>query len=184
MDTKIRVSTESRPWKRKFSRCSCRDSNPRPFNHESGALTTELSPCVEVPPRKPPVCSRIDELSKPSTRAFFACYCPVRSGPFCQLDCGNHGANQSVDINLKSTVKTVGFISEVLFAFFVWVWGFLFWVLLFVWFCCCCCLGVGRGWVRRIESNSKRDLWFLYNERLLGGDEKARHSPWAFIWKE
>ena len=31
-------------WRRKFSRRSCRDSNPRPFNHESGALTTELSP--------------------------------------------------------------------------------------------------------------------------------------------
>ena len=27
----------------KISRCSCRDSNPRPFNHESGALATELS---------------------------------------------------------------------------------------------------------------------------------------------
>ena len=43
-DTEIRVSTESRPWRRKFSRRSSRDSNPRPFNHESGALTTELSP--------------------------------------------------------------------------------------------------------------------------------------------
>ena len=41
---KIRVSTESRPWRRKFSRRSSRDSNPRPFHHESGALTTELSP--------------------------------------------------------------------------------------------------------------------------------------------
>ena len=41
---RIRVSTESRPWRRKFSRRSSRDSNPRPFNHESGALTTELSP--------------------------------------------------------------------------------------------------------------------------------------------
>ena len=51
-DTEIRVSTESRPWRRKFSRRSSRDSNPRPFNHESGALTTELSP----PPtdRRPP----------------------------------------------------------------------------------------------------------------------------------
>ena len=29
---------------KKISRRSCRDSNPRPFNHESGALTTELSP--------------------------------------------------------------------------------------------------------------------------------------------
>ena len=28
----------------KFSRRSCRDSNPPPFDHESGALTTELSP--------------------------------------------------------------------------------------------------------------------------------------------
>ena len=43
-DTEIRVSTKSRPRRRKFSRRSCRDSNPRPFNHESGALTTELSP--------------------------------------------------------------------------------------------------------------------------------------------
>ena len=32
------------PWRRKFSRRSCKDSNPRPFNHESGALTTELFP--------------------------------------------------------------------------------------------------------------------------------------------
>ena len=46
-DTEIRVSTESRPWRRKFSRRSSRDSNPRPFNHESGALTTELSPPPE-----------------------------------------------------------------------------------------------------------------------------------------
>ena len=41
--TEIRVSTESRPWRRKFSCRSCRDSNPRPFSHESGALNTELS---------------------------------------------------------------------------------------------------------------------------------------------
>ena len=44
MDTEIRVSTESWPWRRKFSRRSCRDSNPWPFDHESGALTTEPSP--------------------------------------------------------------------------------------------------------------------------------------------
>ena len=43
-DTEIKVSTESWPWRSKFSRRSCRGSNPRPFNHESGALTTELSP--------------------------------------------------------------------------------------------------------------------------------------------
>ena len=42
-DAKIGVSTESWPWRRKFSRRSCRDSNPRPFSHESGALTTERS---------------------------------------------------------------------------------------------------------------------------------------------
>ena len=30
--------------KKKISRRSCVDSNPRPFDHESGALTTELSP--------------------------------------------------------------------------------------------------------------------------------------------
>ena len=39
-----KFSTESRPGRRKFSRRSCRVSNPRPFDHESGALTTELSP--------------------------------------------------------------------------------------------------------------------------------------------
>ena len=44
MDTEIRVSTESRPWRRKFSRRSCSDSRVRPFSYESGALTTELSP--------------------------------------------------------------------------------------------------------------------------------------------
>ena len=32
------------PLEKKFSRRSSRDSNPRPFNHESGALTTELFP--------------------------------------------------------------------------------------------------------------------------------------------
>ena len=32
------------PWRRKFSRRPCRDSNPRPFSHESSALTTEPSP--------------------------------------------------------------------------------------------------------------------------------------------
>ena len=37
-------STESWPWRRKFSRRSCRDSNSWPFSHKSGALTTELSP--------------------------------------------------------------------------------------------------------------------------------------------
>ena len=49
-DTEIRVNTESRPWRRKFSRRSSRDSNPRSFNHDSGALTTELSP---LPPGRP-----------------------------------------------------------------------------------------------------------------------------------
>ena len=43
-DTEIRVSTESWPSGRKFSRRSCRDSNPGPFDHESDALITELSP--------------------------------------------------------------------------------------------------------------------------------------------
>ena len=43
-DPEIRVSTESRPWRRKFSRRSDRDLNPGPFSLESGALTTELSP--------------------------------------------------------------------------------------------------------------------------------------------
>ena len=32
------VSTESRPWRRTFSRHSCRDSNQRPFAHESSTL--------------------------------------------------------------------------------------------------------------------------------------------------
>ena len=37
------VSTERWPWRGKFSCHSCRDSNPQPFNHQAGALTTELS---------------------------------------------------------------------------------------------------------------------------------------------
>ena len=43
MDTEIRVSTESWPWRWKFSSHSCQDSNPQPFDHESGTLTTKLS---------------------------------------------------------------------------------------------------------------------------------------------
>ena len=39
-----KISTENRPWRRKFCRHSCGDSNPRPFNRGSGALTTDLSP--------------------------------------------------------------------------------------------------------------------------------------------
>ena len=34
----IRISTESWPWRRKFSSRSCRDSNQRSFSHESSAL--------------------------------------------------------------------------------------------------------------------------------------------------
>ena len=41
-DTEIRFSTERWPWRTNFSLRSCRDSDPRPFNHESGAVTTEL----------------------------------------------------------------------------------------------------------------------------------------------
>ena len=40
----MKVITESWPWRRKFSRRFCRDWNPRPFDYESGAQTTELSP--------------------------------------------------------------------------------------------------------------------------------------------
>ena len=43
MDTKITVSTESLPWRIFLFRRSGRDLNPQPFNHKSGALTTELS---------------------------------------------------------------------------------------------------------------------------------------------
>ena len=39
-------SSSQREREREFSRHSWRDSNPRPFNHESGALTTELSPLL------------------------------------------------------------------------------------------------------------------------------------------
>ena len=40
---RIRVSTQSWLWGRKFSCRSCRDSNSQPFDHESGALTNKLS---------------------------------------------------------------------------------------------------------------------------------------------
>ena len=43
MNTEIRGSTESWPWRRKFSHRSSRISNPQPSNHDSSALTTELS---------------------------------------------------------------------------------------------------------------------------------------------
>ena len=39
----IRVNTQSWPWRRKFSRQSCQDSNSRPFDHESSTLTNKLS---------------------------------------------------------------------------------------------------------------------------------------------
>ena len=44
-DTEIRVSVESWPWRRKFSHHSCWDSNPRPFDHQSGTLTPVIYPC-------------------------------------------------------------------------------------------------------------------------------------------
>ena len=43
MDTKIRVNTQSWPWRRKFSSCSCQDSSLQPFDQEASTLTTELS---------------------------------------------------------------------------------------------------------------------------------------------
>ena len=39
---RIRVSTQSWLWRRKFSRRSSRDSNSQPFDHESGAHTNKL----------------------------------------------------------------------------------------------------------------------------------------------
>ena len=38
-DTKIKVGTESWPWKRKFSCHSCHDWNLQPLNHESSTLS-------------------------------------------------------------------------------------------------------------------------------------------------
>ena len=64
MDIKIRVCTESQPRRRKFSHSSCRDSNPWPFNHESGALTTELSPPLHV------MCVAFPSKTPDSTKAF------------------------------------------------------------------------------------------------------------------
>ena len=39
-----KLTLEKKRKKKNFSRHASRDSNPRPFDHESGALTTELSP--------------------------------------------------------------------------------------------------------------------------------------------
>ena len=39
----IKVSTQSQLWRRKFSCHSCQDSNSKPFDHESGPLTNQLS---------------------------------------------------------------------------------------------------------------------------------------------
>ena len=43
-----RKLTMEKKRKKKSSRRSCRDSNPRPFNHESGAVITELSTTLPV----------------------------------------------------------------------------------------------------------------------------------------
>ena len=51
--TKVRVSTESWPWRRKFSCRSCRDSDLWPFSHEFSTQTTELS---QLPPWAVPLC--------------------------------------------------------------------------------------------------------------------------------
>ena len=45
---RLRVSTESWPWRRKFSCRSCRDSDLWPFSHEFSTQTAELSPCVLI----------------------------------------------------------------------------------------------------------------------------------------
>ena len=49
-DTEIRVSTESWPLRRKFSRRSFEDSNPGPSDHESGALTTNTKQNIHTHP--------------------------------------------------------------------------------------------------------------------------------------
>ena len=56
-------STESRSWRRKFSRRSSRDSNPGPFNHESGALTTKQPP---TSPENSELCCKTCPLDIPS----------------------------------------------------------------------------------------------------------------------
>ena len=44
---RIRVSTQSYLWRRKFSRRSCRDSNSQPFDHECGALPGSTGKIIE-----------------------------------------------------------------------------------------------------------------------------------------
>ena len=68
MDTEIRVSTESWPWRRKFSRPSSRDSNPRPFDHKFSTLTTELSPLLSLPPTPTPPPTTL-HIKIPTTKA-------------------------------------------------------------------------------------------------------------------
>ena len=43
MDTEIRVSTKSQPWRKRLSGCSCHDLNPRPFDQESITLPLRLN---------------------------------------------------------------------------------------------------------------------------------------------
>ena len=47
-DTEIRVSTDSWPWRTKIFRRFCWDSNPRPLDHESGALPLNYPSCLDV----------------------------------------------------------------------------------------------------------------------------------------
>ena len=65
------VSTESQPWRRKFLRHSCRDSNWQPLDHESGTLTNKLSRPGKTTRNKCPI------LTCPFLR--FRCDCCERS---------------------------------------------------------------------------------------------------------
>ena len=62
---------------KKISPCSCKDSDPQPFSHESGVLTTELSPLQSL---KYPssfffsVCSRPSNTHLSSSLLIYICF--------------------------------------------------------------------------------------------------------------
>ena len=53
-------------WRRKFSRRSCRDSNPRPFNHRSGTLTTDIAAASTTGTVRPATSTNPDIITSPA----------------------------------------------------------------------------------------------------------------------
>ena len=83
------------PWRRKFSRRSSGDSNPGPFDHESNALTAELSRSLSVQGplgcssllAHPRHCSSLSQLETSLKTTLFTLPTLSCSNPFTGIGC-------------------------------------------------------------------------------------------------